>query len=192
MDQQHEHPEFANLPDAAACAAASSLRNLARFDASMNVSPQQRARLEALMVQPEPSLAERAVAAAREVARLIFDSAREAQGGLALAGYRSASAPESRLMQFACEDGVIDLRVELIPHSDRVMIMGEASAALGCTRVEARRWGDPGTIAAFDIAEDGYFEVCLPKAECVLEFARRSGRRAMIERLDLSEGATER
>lgn len=193
MDQPHDHPDFASLPDAACRAAAKRLQTLASFDASMDVSPEQRRRLEALMTQREPGWVERALTAADEVAQLLFDTARQGLGGSpALAGYRSASAPEARLMQFACDDGVIDIRIELIPHADQVMVIGEASAALACTYVQARRRGTPAIIASFDIAEDGYFELSLPKSECVLEFARPGGRTAMIESLDLRDQATER
>lgn len=193
MNQPPEHPEFANLPDAACRVAANRLRTLAPLDASMNVSPEQRRKLEALMMAPKPSVLDRAMHAAEEVARLIFDTARQGLGGTpALTGYRSASAPEARLLQFACEEGVIDVRVELVPHSGSVMVMGEASAALLCTRVEAHTRGEPAVIASFDIAEDGYFELSLPRAECVLEFTRKHGRKAKIESLDLREQSSER
>ncbi len=187
MEHQPPHPELASLPDEQSLRTAERLRSLASVDKLLSVSVEQRRNLESLCTPQQPGWLERVLAGADEVAVLLFDSARGLQRG-AVPGYRSGAGPVARIMQFACEGGTIDIRIELVPHSDQVMVTGQASPELGCKSVRVLAPTGASTTADATVADDGYFELTVPMSDCGVEFSREKQKSVLIERIGFGDG----
>ncbi|HLP82974.1 MAG TPA: hypothetical protein VK157_01370 [Phycisphaerales bacterium] len=161
----------------------SSLEHLHTSDASFAVTPQQRARLVALMPSERTDWFAELTARASEVAMLVMDSLR----GTTVAGYRSTDTSGARLLRYECMGGTIDLRVELNVASNEVAVTGQYSGpeTLSDVRLLHRENGDE--LARATPAADGYFECIVPPGVYAIEVVAHDGTSTVVPRVELGE-----
>jgi hypothetical protein len=165
---------------------AQHVRDLAVLDRSFDVSPQQRARLVAILPAREANWLTVMCERAAEVAVLVRDSL----AGPALAGYRSADVGDARMLRYECFGGTIDLRVESQPVAKTLLVTGQVTTEREVRTLRALRHANGDEVASVAVSEDGYVEFSIEPDVYAIELIAVDGTSSVVPRVDLRTEAT--